>query len=78
MLNIPPHLTSMMLRYLVKCKCQKYRPTWAAHLRHDGLYNNRFITNLIILFAGERVFKIDEQLATLQTKCVIVLFAPLH
>ena len=46
------------------------------HLRYYGLFSNHFNTNLLILFAGETIFEIGEQLQKLQAKCLIVLCAP--
>jgi len=38
----------------------------AAQLRHNGLLNNHFISNFIILFAGETTIKTGQHLAKLQ------------
>ena len=50
------------------------RPRLPAHLRCNGLFNNHFIANFIIPFAGERIYTIGEQLANLQAKCFIVFY----
>ena len=44
----------------------------AKHLSWDGLFHYKFI----IQFAGERIVKIDECLAKLQAKWLIVSYAP--
>ena len=65
--NISPH-------YLVKCECQKSagsivindksQGSRAKHLSYDGVLHYRLINQ----FAGERIFKICEQLAKLQAR----------
>jgi len=44
----------------------------ANHLSWGGFLHDKFI----IQFPGERIFKIDEHLAKLQTKWLIVSYAP--
>jgi len=39
----------------------------AVHLKYNGLFNNHFISNFIILFAGEKTFKTGKHLVKLQT-----------
>jgi len=50
----------------------KSQSSTAKHLRCDRLLYYKFISQ----FAGERIFKIDEHLAKLQAKWLIVLYAP--
>jgi len=65
---------NISLHYLVKCECQKSggsivindksQGSRAKHLSYDGVLHYR-LTNQ---FAGERIFKICEQLAKLQAR----------
>jgi len=75
----------MSLHYLVKYECQKWHQSEigivindtlhasvAKHIRCDELHYYTFI----IQSTGERIFKIDEHLAKLQVKWLIVSCAP--
>ena len=65
---------NISLHYLVKCECQKSggsivindksQGSRAKHLSYDGVLHYRLINQ----FAGERIFKICEQLAKLQAR----------
>jgi len=65
---------NISLHYLVKCECQKSggsivindksQGSRAKHLSYDGVLHYRLISQ----FAGERIFKICEQLAKLQAR----------
>jgi len=67
---------NISLHYLVKCECQKScgsivindksQGSRAKHLSYDGVLHLHY--RLINQFAGERIFKICEQLAKLQAR----------
>ena len=50
----------------------KSRDSTAKHLSYDGLLHYKFVSHC----AGERMFKIREQLAKLQAKWLIVPHSP--
>ena len=50
----------------------KLQDRTAMHLSYDGLLHYKFVNHC----AGERIFKVDEHLAKIQAKWLIVSYAP--
>jgi len=64
---------------LKKCAVvnDKLQDSTVAHLGCNCLFNSHFTTNFIILFTGENVFKIGEQLEVIG-KMFDCLICPVH